>query len=114
MLFFFLISSNDILKQSGRIKTTSYPTHLFAKRVRVRFEERGYWKNKNALICLKHSFSFLYSKSFSVMSDGQNDIACLDILIKCIKLMDLQGYMASKCFLLSKKNLFFEGKSYQA
>ena len=47
------------------------------------------------------------------MSDGQNDIACLDILTKCIKLMDLQGYMASTCLLLSKKTLFFEGKSYQ-
>ena len=43
------------------------------------------------------------------MWDGQNDIACLDILTKCIKLMDLQGYMASKCLLLSKT-----GKSYQA
>ena len=47
------------------------------------------------------------------MWDGQNDIACLDILTKCIKLMDLQGHMASTCLLLSKENLFFEGKSYQ-
>ena len=31
------------------------------------------------------------------MSGGQNDIAFLDILTKCIKLMDLQGYMASIC-----------------
>ena len=47
------------------------------------------------------------------MSDRQNDMACLDILTKCIKLMDLQGYMASICLLLSKKTFFFEGKSYQ-
>ena len=47
------------------------------------------------------------------MPDGQVDITCLDILTKCIKLMDLQGYMASICLLLSKKTLFFEGKSYQ-
>ena len=47
------------------------------------------------------------------MWDGQNGIACLDILTRCIKLMDLQNYMASTCLLLSKKNLFVEGKSYQ-
>ena len=44
------------------------------------------------------------------MSDGQNDIACLDILTKCVKLMDLQGYMASVCLILSKKS-FFKGRS---
>ena len=42
------------------------------------------------------------------MSDGQNDIACLDILTKCIKLMDLQGHMASTCLPLSKKTLFLK------
>ena len=42
------------------------------------------------------------------MSDGQNDIDCIDILTKCIKLMDLQGYMASICLLLSKKTLFLK------
>ena len=48
------------------------------------------------------------------MSDGQNDIACLEILTKCIKLMDLIGYMTSIYLLLSKKKtLFFEGKSCQ-
>ena len=47
------------------------------------------------------------------MSDGQNDIACLDILTKYIKLVDLQGYMASTCLLLIKKTLFFEAKLYQ-
>ena len=29
------------------------------------------------------------------MSDGQNDIAYLEILTKCVKLMDLQSCMAS-------------------
>ena len=48
------------------------------------------------------------------MSDGQNDTAGLNILTKCIKLMDLQGYMALISLLLSKKKVFFEGKSYQA
>ena len=38
------------------------------------------------------------------MSDGQNGIACLDILTKCIKLMEFQGYMTSICLLLSLKN----------
>ena len=47
------------------------------------------------------------------MSDGQNDITCLDILTKYIKLMDLQGYMALVCLLLREKKTFFEGKSYQ-
>ena len=42
------------------------------------------------------------------MSDGQNDITCLDILTKYIKLMDLQGYMASVCLLLSEKKLFLK------
>ena len=42
------------------------------------------------------------------MSDGQNDTAGLDILTKCIKLMDLQGYMASTCLLLGKKPLFLK------
>ena len=41
------------------------------------------------------------------MSNEQNEIAGLDILTKCIKLMDLQGYMVSACLLLSKKTLFF-------
>ena len=44
------------------------------------------------------------------MLDGQNDITCLDVLSKCIKLMNLQGYMTSTCLLLSKENPFFEGK----
>ena len=42
------------------------------------------------------------------MSDRQNDIACLDILTKCIKLMDLQGYMTSMCLLLSEKKIFLK------
>ena len=42
------------------------------------------------------------------MWDGQNDIASPDILPKCIKLMDLQGYMTSTCLLLSKKTLFLK------
>ena len=44
------------------------------------------------------------------MWNGQNDLACLDILTKCIKLMELQGYMTSICLLLSKTSVFFEGK----
>ena len=49
---------------------------------KVRLEKRGFIK-KNALLCLKNSFSSLYSKLFSLMWDGQNDIAYLDILTKC-------------------------------
>ena len=40
------------------------------------------------------------------MSDGQNGIACLDILTKCIELIELQDYIASICLLLSKKTFF--------
>ena len=36
-------------------------------------------------------FFYIYSKSLSLMSDEQTDIARLDILTKCIKLIDLQG-----------------------
>ena len=43
-----------------------------------------------------------------MMSDGQNDIACLDILTKCIKLMKLQCYMAIICLLLWKKTCFLK------
>ena len=46
------------------------------------------------------------------MSDGQNGIACLDILTKCIELIELQDYIASICLLLSKKT-FFESKLSQ-
>ena len=47
------------------------------------------------------------------MSDGQNDIACLDILTKYIKLMDLQGTWHQYVYCSVKKPFFFEGKSYQ-
>lgn len=42
------------------------------------------------------------------MSDGQNDIAFPDILTKCIKLIELQGYVASIVYWSVRKDFLLK------